>query len=58
MKKKSKTKFYQFTQNNSGRYFNVCGITNQLLQQQFIEKWDGKTPIYGNIPITLFKNAQ
>lgn len=34
------------------------GITPQLLQQQFIEKWDGKTPIYGNMPITLFKNTQ
>lgn len=34
------------------------GITPQLLQQQFIEKWDGKTPIYGNMPVTLFKNAQ
>lgn len=33
------------------------GITPQLLQQQFIEKWDGKTPIYGNTPITLFKNT-
>lgn len=31
------------------------GITNQLLQQQFIEKWDGKTPLYGNTPITLLK---
>ena len=28
------------------------GITPQLLQQQFIEKWDGKTPLYGNqVPI-------
>jgi hypothetical protein len=34
------------------------GITPQLLQQQFIEKWDGKTPIYGNMPVTLFKNTQ
>lgn len=33
------------------------GITPQLLQQQFIEKWDGKTPIYGNMPVTLFKNT-
>lgn len=33
------------------------GITDKLLQQQFIEKWDGKTPIYGNMPITLFKNT-
>lgn len=32
------------------------GITPQLLQQQFIQKWDGKTPLYGNMPITLLKN--
>lgn len=31
------------------------GITPQLLQQQFIDKWDGKTPLYGNMPITLLK---
>jgi len=31
------------------------GITPQLLQQQFIEKWDGKTPLYGNTPLTLLK---
>jgi hypothetical protein len=31
------------------------GITPQLLQQQFIEKWDGKTPLYGNTPITFVK---
>jgi len=40
--------------------FNHIGawlITPQLLQQQFIEKWDGKTPLYGNMPITLFKDA-
>lgn len=34
------------------------GITPQLLQQQFIEKWDGKTPIYGTMPVTLFKNTK
>jgi len=34
------------------------GITPQLLQQQFIEKWDGKTPLYGTLPVTLFKNTQ
>lgn len=28
-----------------------------LIQQQFIEKWDGKTPLYGNSP-TFFKNVQ
>ena len=31
------------------------GITPQLLQQQFIEKWDGKTPLYGDTPVTIFK---
>jgi len=33
------------------------GITPQLLQQQFIEKWDGKTPLYGNMPVSLLKNS-
>ena len=33
------------------------GITEKLLQQQFIEKWDGKTPLYGTTPITLFKQT-
>jgi regulator of protease activity HflC (stomatin/prohibitin superfamily) len=28
-----------------------------LIQQQFIEKWDGKTAIYGNAP-AFFKNVQ
>lgn len=34
------------------------GITPQLLQQQFIEKWDGRTPLYSNMPVTLFKQTQ
>ncbi len=34
------------------------GITPQLLQQQFIDKWDGKTPLYGTMPVTLFRNTQ
>ena len=29
------------------------GITPQILQQQFIEKWDGKTPLYGTPPVFL-----
>ena len=33
------------------------GITPQLLQQQFIEKWDGRTPLYGTMP-TLLKQIQ
>lgn len=34
------------------------GITAALLQKQFIEKWDGKTPLYGNMPVTLLKSTQ
>lgn len=34
------------------------GITPQILQQAFIDKWDGKTPLYGTMPVTLFKNTQ
>lgn len=26
------------------------GITDELLKEKFIQKWDGKTPIYGSIP--------
>lgn len=31
-------------------------LTPLLIQQQFIERWDGKTPLYGNVP-TFFKNV-
>lgn len=31
-------------------------LTPLLIQQQFIDKWDGKTPLYGSAP-TLFKNV-
>lgn len=31
-------------------------LTPLLVQQQFIEKWDGKASLYGNVP-TLFKNV-
>ena len=26
------------------------GLTKEILQQQFIEKWDEKTPLYGIAP--------
>ena len=32
-------------------------LTPLLIQQQFIEKWDGRTPLYSNSP-TFFKNVQ
>ena len=31
-------------------------LTPLLVQQQFIEKWDGRTPLYGNSPV-FFKNT-
>lgn len=35
------------------------GITPQLLQQQFIDAWrETKQPLYGTMPVTLFKNIQ
>lgn len=32
-------------------------LTPLLIQQQFIEKWDGKLPVYGTVP-QMFKNIQ
>lgn len=32
-------------------------LTPLLIQQQFIDKWDGRTPLYGSSP-TFFKNVQ
>lgn len=32
-------------------------LTPLLIQQQFIEKWNGSTPLYGNSPV-MFKNVQ
>lgn len=32
-------------------------LTPMLIQQMFIEKWDGKTPLYGSSP-TFFKNVK
>jgi regulator of protease activity HflC (stomatin/prohibitin superfamily) len=32
-------------------------LTPLLIQQQYIEKWDGKLPVYGQVP-QLFKNIQ
>lgn len=33
------------------------GLTKEILQQQFIDKWDGKTPLYGALPqfVTMTK---
>lgn len=34
------------------------GITEEILRQQFIEKWDGHTPLYGNMPVNLIKQVK
>lgn len=34
------------------------GLTNEILKEQFIKKWDGKTPIYGTIDQTLMVPAK
>lgn len=34
------------------------GLTPQILQKEFIERWDGKTPLYGNAMPTLFKTVK
>ena len=31
------------------------GLTPQYINYLFIQRWDGKTPLYGNIPLTLTK---
>jgi hypothetical protein len=33
-----------------------AGLTPQLLQKAFIDKWDGHSALYGNTPVTLLKN--
>lgn len=33
------------------------GITPEILKQQFIDKWDGATPLYGTMPVSLFKTV-
>jgi regulator of protease activity HflC (stomatin/prohibitin superfamily) len=29
----------------------LASLTPLLIQQQFIDKWDGRTPLYGNLPV-------
>lgn len=53
-RKKNELEALQAEQNK----IKSSGITPQLLQQQFIEKWDGRSPLYGNTPMTLLKNVQ
>lgn len=42
---------------NKANQLKQQSLTPMLIQQQFIEKWDGKTPLYGTAP-TMFKNIE
>lgn len=53
----SKKIIVQAEAQNKANLLKQQNLTPLLLQQQFIEKWDGSTPLYGNAP-TLFKNIQ
>lgn len=33
------------------------GITDQILRERFIEKWDGKTPLYGDVDSIIANNS-
>jgi hypothetical protein len=34
------------------------GLTPQILQQEFIDKWDGKSALYGGNPVQFMKNVK
>ena len=34
------------------------GLTEQILINKFIDKWDGKSPLYGNTPISFMKTVK
>lgn len=34
------------------------GLTQQVLIDKFIDKWDGKTPLYGDTPINMLKTIK
>ena len=35
------------------RVIQSQGITDKILMEEFIKKWDGKTPLYGKVPEIL-----
>lgn len=51
----AKIKIVQAETEKKANELRQQSLTSLLIQQQFIEKWDGHTPLYGNAP-TLFKN--
>lgn len=43
---------------SEGNLITSKGLTKEILTQQFIEKWDGKTVLFGNTPITWLYNSK
>jgi len=54
---KAKIKIVEAETEKRANELRQQSLTPLLIQQQFIEKWDGHTPLYGSAP-TLFKNIQ
>lgn len=53
---KAKIKIVEAETEKKANELRQQSLTPLLIQQQFIEKWDGRTPLYGSAP-TLFKNV-
>lgn len=53
----SKKKIIEAEADKKVNILRQTSLTPLLIQQQFIDKWDGKTPLYGNVP-TFFKNVK
>jgi regulator of protease activity HflC (stomatin/prohibitin superfamily) len=52
----AKRKIIQAEAEKRANELRQSSLTPLLIQQQFIEKWDGHTPLYGNSPV-MFKNV-
>lgn len=53
----AKRKIIQAEAEKRANELRQASLTPLLIQQQFIEKWDGHTPLYGNSPV-IFKNLE
>lgn len=53
----AKRKLIQAQAEKTSNELKQQSLSPMLIQQLFIEKWDGKTPLYGSAP-TFFKNVQ
>lgn len=53
----AKTKIVQAEADSKSNMLREKSLTPLLIQQMFIDKWDGKTPLYGDA-LTLFKKVE